>query len=246
MTEIADIEKKDLLYKGKAKEMFTTNDSDIMWVHYMDQVTAFNGKKKVQMQGKGQTNCEISSLIFTDLAKHGIENHFIKQLDANNQLVKRVKIIPLETVVRNFASGSFEKRYGVEHLMAFEKPVTEFFYKSDELDDPFINDFDAEALNVATEDQMKKIRDIALKVNDRLKEIFSEMNVDLVDFKVEFGMTSDGQLILADEISPDSCRLIDRTTKKSLDKDVFRKGLGALVPVYKELLGRLEKVEDVQ
>jgi phosphoribosylaminoimidazole-succinocarboxamide synthase len=130
--------------------------------------------------------------------------------------------------------------------MAFEKPVTEFFYKSDELDDPFINDFDAEALNVATEDQMKKIRDIALKVNDRLKEIFSEMNVDLVDFKVEFGMTSDGQLILADEISPDSCRLIDRTTKKSLDKDVFRKGLGALVPVYKELLGRLEKVEDVQ
>ncbi|MEE8824305.1 phosphoribosylaminoimidazole-succinocarboxamide synthase [Lentilactobacillus sunkii] len=243
MTEIV---KKDLLYKGKAKEMFTTNDPDTMWVHYMDQVTAFNGKKKVQMEGKGQTNCEISALIFKDLANHGIKNHFIKQIDSNNQLVKRVKIIPLETVVRNFASGSFEKKFAVKHLMKFDKPVQEFFYKSDELDDPFINDFQAEALNVATEDQMNKMRAIALKVNDRLKEIFSEMNIDLVDFKVEFGIDSDNELILADEISPDSCRLIDRDTKKSLDKDVFRKGLGALVPVYKELLGRLEKVEDVK
>ncbi|KRK88313.1 phosphoribosylaminoimidazolesuccinocarboxamide synthase [Lentilactobacillus sunkii] len=243
MTEIV---KKDLLYKGKAKEMFTTNDPDTMWVHYMDQVTAFNGKKKVQMEGKGQTNCEISALIFKDLANHGIKNHFIKQIDSNNQLVKRVKIIPLETVVRNFASGSFEKKFAVKHLMKFDKPVQEFFYKSDELDDPFINDFQAEALNVATEGQMNKMRAIALKVNDRLKEIFSEMNIDLVDFKVEFGIDSDNELILADEISPDSCRLIDRDTKKSLDKDVFRKGLGALVPVYKELLGRLEKVEDVK
>lgn len=243
MTEIV---KKDLLYKGKAKEMYTTNEPNTMWVHYMDQVTAFNGKKKVQMQGKGQTNCEISSLIFKDLANHGIKNHFIKQIDSNNQLVKRVKIIPLETVVRNFASGSFEKKFAVKHLMKFDKPVQEFFYKSDELDDPFINDFQAEALNVATEDQMNKMRAIALKVNDRLKEIFSEMNIDLVDFKVEFGIDSDNELILADEISPDSCRLIDRDTKKSLDKDVFRKGLGALVPVYKEILGRLEKVEDVK
>ena len=243
MTEIV---KKDLLYKGKAKEMYTTNEPNTMWVHYMDQVTAFNGKKKVQMEGKGQTNCEISSLIFKDLANHGIKNHFIKQIDSNNQLVKRVKIIPLETVVRNFASGSFEKKFAVKHLMKFDKPVQEFFFKSDELDDPFINDFQAEALNVATEDQMNKMRAIALKVNDRLKEIFSEMNIDLVDFKVEFGIDSDNELILADEISPDSCRLIDRDTKKSLDKDVFRKGLGALVPVYKEILGRLEKVEDVK
>lgn len=243
MTEIV---KKDLLYKGKAKEMYTTNEPNTMWVHYMDQVTAFNGKKKVQMEGKGQTNCEISALIFKDLANHGIKNHFIKQIDSNNQLVKRVKIIPLETVVRNFASGSFEKKFAVKHLMKFDKPVQEFFYKSDELDDPFINDFQAEALNVATEDQMNKMRAIALKVNDRLKEIFSEMNIDLVDFKVEFGIDSDNELILADEISPDSCRLIDRDTKKSLDKDVFRKGLGALVPVYKEILGRLEKVEDVK
>lgn len=243
MTEIV---KKDLLYKGKAKEMYTTNDPDTMWVYYMDQVTAFNGKKKVQMAGKGQTNCEISALIFKDLANHGIKNHFIKQIDSNNQLVKRVKIIPLETVVRNFASGSFEKKFAVKHLMKFDKPVQEFFYKSDELDDPFINDFQAETLKVATEDQMNQMRAIALKVNDRLKEIFSEMNIDLVDFKVEFGIDSDNQLILADEISPDSCRLIDRDTQKSLDKDVFRKGLGALVPVYKEILGRLEKVEDVK
>ncbi len=246
MTELADIEKKTLLYEGKAKEMFATNDPDVVWVHYMDQVTAFNGKKKVQMADKGQTNCEISALIFTDLAKHGIENHFISQLDSNNQLVKKVQIIPLETVVRNFAAGSFEKKFGVKHLLKFEKPVTEFFYKSDALDDPFINDFQAEALNVATEDQMNQMRAIALKVNDRLREIFSEMNIDLVDFKVEFGIDSQGNLILADEISPDSCRLVDRETKQSLDKDVFRKGLGALVPVYKELLGRLEKVEGVK
>ncbi|GHP14957.1 phosphoribosylaminoimidazole-succinocarboxamide synthase [Lentilactobacillus fungorum] len=245
MTDLTQIEKRDLLYKGKAKEMFTTNDPDIMWVHYMDQVTAFNGKKKVQMAGKGQTNCEISALIFTDLAKHGIENHFIKQLDANNQLVKRVKIIPLETVVRNFASGSFEKRFAVKHLLKFDKPITEFYYKSDELDDPFINDFEVEALKIATEDQMNQIRAIALMVNNRLKEIFDKMAIDLVDFKVEIGIDRDGKLILADEISPDSCRLVDRKTKKSLDKDVFRKGLGELVPVYKELLGRLEKVEGV-
>lgn len=246
MTGIAEIKKEDLLYKGKAKEMFTTNDPDVIWVHYMDQVTALNGKKKIQMQGKGQTNCLISSLIFTDLTKHGIENHFIKQLGPNDQLVKKVKIIPLETVVRNFASGSFEKRYGVEHLMKFEKAVTEFFYKNDELDDPFINDPGVQALKIATEEQMKQMRILALKINERLKEIFSEMDLDLVDFKVEFGVTEDGRLILADEISPDSCRLIDRETKKSLDKDIFRKGLGELVPVYKEVLSRLEKVEDVQ
>ncbi len=242
---MTEYQKKDLLYKGKAKEMFTTNDPDVIWVHYMDQVTAFNGKKKVQMSGKGQTNCKISSLIFQDLANHGITNHFIKQIDSNNMLVKRVKIIELETVVRNFASGSFEKKFACEHLMKFEKPVQEFWFKSDELNDPFINDSQAIALKVANEDQMNQMRAIALKVNDRLKEIFSEMNIDLVDFKVEFGIDSDNQLILADEISPDSCRLVDKTTRKSLDKDVFRKGLGELVPVYEEILKRLENVEEV-
>ncbi|WP_283679643.1 phosphoribosylaminoimidazolesuccinocarboxamide synthase [Lentilactobacillus sp. Marseille-Q4993] len=241
MTEIT---KTDLMYQGKAKEMFATTDPETVWVHYMDQVTAFNGKKKVQMKGKGETNCRISSIIFSDLAAHGIENHFIKQLDSNNQLVKRVKIIPLETVVRNMASGSFERKFAAEHLMKFEKPVTEFFYKSDELDDPFINDSQAEALGVATPAQMDFMKQTALKVNDRLKAIFADMNIDLVDFKVEFGVDGDGKVILADEISPDSCRLIDRDTKKSLDKDVFRKGLGELVPVYEEILTRLEKAEE--
>ncbi|AQW21031.1 phosphoribosylaminoimidazolesuccinocarboxamide synthase [Lentilactobacillus curieae] len=240
MTELT---KQDLLYKGKAKEMYSTEDPEVVWVHYMDQVTAFNGKKKVQMSGKGAANCNISSLIFKDLTANSIPNHFIEQIDDNNQLVKRVNIIPLETVVRNMASGSFERKFATEHLMKFEKPVVEFFYKSDELDDPFINESQAEALGVATPAQMTTMITIALQVNKRLKNIFLNMNIDLVDFKVEFGIDGTGNLILADEISPDSCRLIDKSTGNSLDKDVFRKGLGELVPVYDEILDRLKTVE---
>ncbi|KAA8445262.1 phosphoribosylaminoimidazolesuccinocarboxamide synthase [Weissella paramesenteroides] len=245
MTELADIEKQDLLYQGKAKEMYTTNDPEILWVHYMDQVTALNGKRKVQMKDKGKTNCAISSQLFTDLRQQGIENHFIKQLGPTDQLVQRVQIIPLETVVRNYASGSFVKRYQVDYLQKFEQPVIEFFYKSDALDDPFLNDDDALALGIATNDQIAEIRKLARQVNQHLIQIFAKMNVQLVDFKLEFGLTTAGDVILADELSPDNCRLVDMKTKESLDKDIFRKGLGEMVPVYEEILQRLQHAEEI-
>ena len=245
MTELADIEKQDLLYQGKAKEMYTTNDPEILWVHYMDQVTALNGKRKVQMKDKGKTNCAISSQLFTDLRQQGIEGHFIKQLGSTDQLVQRVQIIPLETVVRNYASGSFVKRYQVDYLQKFEQSVIEFFYKNDALDDPFLNDDDALALGIATSDQITEIRKLARQVNQHLVQIFTKMNVQLVDFKLEFGLTTVGDVILADELSPDNCRLVDIKTKESLDKDIFRKGLGEMVPVYEEILQRLQHSEEV-
>lgn len=244
MTELAEVEKQELLYRGKAKEMYTTNYPDILWVHYLDQVTALNGKRKVQMADKGKTNCAISTQLFTDLRNQGIENHFIKQIGPTDQLVQRVKIIPLETVIRNSASGSFVKRYQTEYLQEFAQPVIEFFYKNDALDDPFLNDDDALALELATREQISKIRQIALQVNQHLIKIFEKINVQLVDFKLEFGITNTGDVILADELSPDNCRLVDMQTKQSLDKDIFRQGLGDMVPVYEEILQRLLHLEE--
>jgi len=243
MTEFV---KGDLLYTGKAKEMYATNDPEVLWVEYLDQATALNGKRKVAIDQKGLLNNRISSLIFQDLAQHGIENHFIDQLSDHVQLVRRVSMIPLETVVRNAASGSFERKFAVAHLTEFATPVMEFFYKSDQLDDPFINDSQIEALGVATAATLTEMRRQALLVNQRLQTIFGEMNVQLVDFKIEFGMTAAGQVLLADEISPDSCRLVDLTTHESLDKDVFRKNLGDLTTVYQEVLRRLASVEGGQ
>ncbi|MFD1421137.1 phosphoribosylaminoimidazolesuccinocarboxamide synthase [Lactiplantibacillus songbeiensis] len=243
MTEFV---KGDLLYTGKAKEMYVTNDPEVLWVEYLDQATALNGKRKVAIDQKGLLNNRISSLIFQDLAQHGIENHFIDQLSDHVQLVRRVSMIPLETVVRNAASGSFERKFAVPHLTEFATPVMEFFYKSDQLDDPFINDSQIEALGVATAATLTEMRRQALLVNQRLQTIFGEMNVQLVDFKIEFGMTAAGQVLLADEISPDSCRLVDLTTHESLDKDVFRKNLGDLTTVYQEVLRRLASVEGGQ
>jgi phosphoribosylaminoimidazole-succinocarboxamide synthase len=243
MTEFV---KGDLLYTGKAKEMYATNDPEVLWVEYLDQATALNGKRKVAIDQKGLLNNRISSLIFQDLAQHGIENHFIDQLSDHVQLVRRVSMIPLETVVRNAASGSFERKFAVPHLTEFATPVMEFFYKSDQLDDPFINDSQIEALGVATAATLTEMRRQALLVNQRLQTIFGEMNVQLVDFKIEFGMTAAGQVLLADEISPDSCRLVDLTTHESLDKDVFRKNLGDLTTVYQEVLRRLASVEGGQ
>jgi len=243
MTEFV---KGDLLYTGKAKEMYATNDPEVLWVEYLDQATALNGKRKVAIDQKGLLNNRISSLIFQDLAQHGIENHFIDQLSDHVQLVRRVSMIPLETVVRNAASGSFERKFAVPYLTEFATPVMEFFYKSDQLDDPFINDSQIEALGVATAATLTEMRRQALLVNQRLQTIFGEMNVQLVDFKIEFGMTAAGQVLLADEISPDSCRLVDLTTHESLDKDVFRKNLGDLTTVYQEVLRRLASVEGGQ
>jgi len=240
------VEKGDLLYTGKAKEMYATNDPEVLWVQYLDQATALNGKRKVVVDQKGRLNNRISSLIFKDLAKHGIPNHFIDQPSDYVQLVKRVKMIPLETVVRNAASGSFERKFAVEHLTKFTTPVLEFFYKSDALDDPFINDSQVAALNVASAEVVAEMKRQALLVNTRLQAIFAEMGVQLVDFKIEFGLTASGEVLLADEISPDSCRLVDEKTQKSLDKDVFRKNLGDLTTVYQEVLQRLATVEGSQ
>jgi len=240
------VEKGDLLYTGKAKEMYATNDPEVLWVQYLDQATALNGKRKVVVDQKGRLNNRISSLIFKDLAKHGIPNHFIDQPSDYVQLVKRVKMIPLETVVRNAASGSFERKFAVEHLTKFATPVLEFFYKSDALDDPFINDSQVAALNVASAEVVAEMKRQALLVNTRLQAIFAEMGVQLVDFKIEFGLTASGEVLLADEISPDSCRLVDEKTQKSLDKDVFRKNLGDLTTVYQEVLQRLATVEGSQ
>lgn len=245
MTEPSAVEKQELLYRGKAKEMYTTNDPDVLWVHYLDQVTALNGKRKVQMADKGKTNCAISSQLFTYLRNQGIENHFIKQLGPTDQLVQRVQIIPLETVIRNYASGSFVKRYQTEYLQKFSQPVIEFFYKNDALDDPFLNDDDALALELATREQIAKIRQLSLQVNQHLMQIFAKIDVQLVDFKLEFGLTTTGTVILADELSPDNCRLVDMKTKKSLDKDIFRQGLGDMVPVYEQVLQRLLQSEEV-
>lgn len=242
----ATYEKGNLLYTGKAKEMYTTNDPDVLWVEYLDQATALNGKRKVAIDEKGLLNNRISSLIFKDLARHGIANHFIEQLSDHVQIVRRVKMIPLETVVRNAASGSFERKFAVPHLTKFAEPVLEFFYKSDALDDPFINDSQVAALKVADAATVAEMKRQALLVNQRLQAIFAAMNVQLVDFKIEFGLTSDGKVLLADEISPDSCRLVDETTHKSLDKDVFRKNLGDLTTVYQEVLQRLATVEEGQ
>lgn len=246
MTELAEVKKQELLYRGKAKEMYVTNHPDILWVHYLDQVTALNGKRKVQMVDKGKTNCAISTQLFTDLRNQGIENHFIKQIGPTDQLVQRVKIIPLETVIRNNASGSFVKRYQTEYLQKFSQPVIEFFYKNDALDDPFLNEDDALALGLATREQISKIRQSSLQINQHLIQIFEKINVQLVDFKLEFGITQTGDVILADELSPDNCRLVDMQTKQSLDKDIFRKGLGEMVPVYEEVLQRLLQSEEVK
>ncbi|MFD1455885.1 phosphoribosylaminoimidazolesuccinocarboxamide synthase [Levilactobacillus lanxiensis] len=241
MTEIT---KQGLIYTGKAKAMYETNDPEVLWVEYLDQATALNGKRKVAIAQKGLLNNRIASLIFQDLAKHGIANHFITQQSAYVQLVRRVTMIPLETVVRNAASGSFERKFGVDHLRLFKEPVMEFFYKSDQLDDPFINDSQIVALNVASADTLAEMRRQAQLVNHRLQEIFGAMQVQLVDFKIEFGVTTDGKILLADEISPDSCRLVDQTTHESLDKDVFRKSSGDLTQVYTEVLKRLAAVEE--
>lgn len=240
---MVEVEKGTLLYQGKAKAMYTTSDAEILWVEYLDQATALNGKRKVAIDRKGVLNNQIASLIFQDLAAHGIENHFIEQLTDRVQLVRRVAMIPVEVVVRNAAAGSFERKFGVDHLQTFANPVLEFFYKSDRLDDPFINDSQLIALQVATSDTLVEMRRQALLVNQRLTAIFTEMQIQLVDFKIEFGLTSAGKILLADEISPDSCRLVDCNSHESLDKDVFRKDLGDLTTVYQEVLARLSHVE---
>lgn len=235
------MEKGQKLYEGKAKIVYETEEPDKVIIYFKDDTTAFDGIKKEQITGKGVINNTISSMIFELLQKRGIPTHYIKKLSDREMLAYKVEIIPVEVVVRNYAAGSFTRRYGIEEGTRLEKPLVETFWKNDELHDPLVCEEHIDLLKLANLDDVKEMKEIALKVNEVLKDFFAAKNIILVDFKLEFGKTAEGKLVLADEISPDSCRLWDAKTKKKLDKDVFRYDLGSLQEVYKELLKRLEE-----
>lgn len=230
-----------LLYEGKAKKIFSTENENEFVVYYKDDATAFNGEKKAEIASKGILNNKISSIMFEELAKEGIESHFIKSLSDREMLVKKVEILPLEVIVRNITAGSFCKRYGVEEGIVLDQPIFEMSYKNDEFGDPLLNDDHAVALKLATQEEIDFLRTQTLKINEIMKKFFLKMDLKLVDFKLEFGKDVDGNIILADEISPDTCRLWDVNTNEKLDKDRFRRDLGDLVQGYEEVLARLNK-----
>ncbi|MCF6515044.1 phosphoribosylaminoimidazolesuccinocarboxamide synthase [Lactobacillus sp. S2-2] len=230
-----------LVASGKTKELFETDNPNILKVHYTDHTTAGDGERNEVINNKGKMNNEISSLIFSYLKQQGIENHFIEQISDTDQLNKRVNMIPLEIVVRNYAAGHFQKRFALNYLDNLKKPVVEMFWKNDELHDPFINEDDAEALDIINANEIKEIKENALKVNQIMSDLFDKMNLILVDFKLEFGFDKDHQIILADEISPDSCRIITKNTKESLDKDIFRKQTGDIMKGYQIILDKLKQ-----
>ncbi|UPW82833.1 phosphoribosylaminoimidazolesuccinocarboxamide synthase [Lysinibacillus sp. Ag94] len=231
--------KGQLLYEGKAKKLYSTEEPNVLLVEYKDSATAFNGEKKEEIEGKGVLNNRITSLIFEKLQANGIASHFVKQLSDTQQLVKKVDIIPIEVVVRNIAAGSLAKRLGIKEGTPLKRPIVEFYYKDDELGDPLISTEHIDVLDLATPEEVTAIYDGALVVNKVLQPIFADVNVTLIDFKLEFGRDNDGNVLLADEISPDTCRLWDATTKQKLDKDVFRRDLGNLTEVYTIILSRL-------
>ena len=231
--------KMNQLYEGKAKRVYATEDPNLLIVSYKDDATAFNGLKKGTIAGKGAINNQMSNRLMMRLAKAGVPNHFVEELNERDTLVRRVQIVPLEVIVRNIAAGSFSKRYGVEEGVVFDEPTVEYSYKNDALGDPLLNTSHALALGVATEEEIETIRRYALKVNEFLKAFWLECGVILVDFKLEFGRTADGEIILADEISPDTCRLWDAKTHEKLDKDRFRRDLGGVEDAYKEIMKRL-------
>ena len=232
------MEKKAQLYEGKAKKVFETDNPELLIVDYKDDATAFNGLKKGTISGKGVINNQMSNMLMQKLEEKGVPTHFVKELSKRETLVKKVSIVPLEVIVRNIAAGSFSKRYGVEEGKVFEEPTVEFSYKNDDLGDPLINDSHAVAIGIATYEEIETIKEYALKVNAFLQAFWKECGVTLVDFKLEFGKTSDGTIILADEISPDTCRLWDTETGKKLDKDRFRRDLGGVEEAYEEIMKR--------
>nr|MDD6336689.1 phosphoribosylaminoimidazolesuccinocarboxamide synthase [bacterium] len=227
------------LYEGKAKKVFATDDPACYIVAYKDDATAFNGLKKGTITGKGVVNNRMSNLLFRYLEDCGIPTHFVEELDDRTTVVRRVTIVPLEVIVRNIAAGSFCKRYGAVEGMDLKNPTVEFSYKNDELGDPLINTSHATALGLATQQTIDDITDMTLRINEALKAYFAKVGIILVDFKLEFGITPEGKLILADEISPDTCRLWDATTRQKLDKDRFRQDLGGVEGAYQEVYHRL-------
>lgn len=233
------MKKKELLYEGKAKKVFATDDPQLLIVQYKDDATAFNGLKKGTIAGKGVINNQMSNRLMQMLDQKGIPTHFVRELSERETLVKKVSIVPLEVIIRNIAAGSFSKRYGMEEGQVFDDPVVEFSYKNDALGDPLLNTDHALALKAATRDEINTIKRYALQVNRILKEFWFGCGVTLVDFKLEFGKAADGSIILADEISPDTCRLWDSTSGEKLDKDRFRRDLGGVEEAYAEIMKRL-------
>lgn len=227
------------LYEGKAKKVFATDDENLCIVDYKDDATAFNGEKKGTILGKGVINNRLTNRLMKMLEENGIPTHFVEELSERQTLVKKVQIVPLEVIIRNISAGSFAKRYGVKEGIVFKTPTIEFSYKNDDLGDPLINDYHALALDLATKDEINTIKKYAFKINDILKDFLLKHDIELVDFKLEFGKLSDGKIVLADEISPDTCRFWDVHTHEKLDKDRFRRDLGGVEDAYQEVMKRL-------
>ena len=233
--------KKEQLYEGKAKKVFATENPELLIVSYKDDATAFNGLKKGTIVGKGVINNRMSNLLMQHLEKSGIPTHFVEELSDRETLVKKVSTVPLEVIIRNIAAGSFSGRYGVKEGFVFETPTIEFSYKNDELGDPLMDEYHAVAMKLATKEEIETIKKYAFGVNEQLKAFWAECGVTLVDFKLEFGRLSDSTIVLADEISPDTCRLWDSETGEKLDKDRFRRDLGGVEDAYAEVMKRLSE-----
>ncbi len=233
------MEKREQMYEGKAKKVFATDDENYCIVSYKDDATAFNGLKKGTIRGKGIVNNKMSNYLMKLLEKEGVPTHFVEELNDRETLVKKVSIVPLEVIVRNVAAGSFSKRFGVEEGTKLLCPTLEYCYKDDDLGDPMVNDYHILACGWATKEELDTIAKYTFKVNEFLKKFFKTINVDLIDFKIEFGRTPDGQIVLADEISPDTCRLWDADTHEKLDKDRFRRDMGGVEQAYEEMMKRI-------
>ena len=231
--------KGEQLYEGKAKKVFKTDDPELLIVSYKDDATAFNGLKKGTIVGKGVINNQMSNLLMQRLEKAGVPTHFVEELSERDTLVRKVSIVPLEVIIRNISAGSFAKHYGVEEGIVFDRPTIEFSYKNDDLGDPLLNRYHALALKLATEEEIDTIERYAFKINEVMKDYFLGLNITLVDFKLEFGRLPDGAIVLADEISPDTCRFWDKDTGEKLDKDRFRRDLGGVEDAYQEVMRRL-------
>ena len=234
----------EMLYEGKAKQVFLTDDPEKIILRYKDTATAFNNIKKATIERKGVVNNAISTILFRELAKAGIRSHYIETLNDRDQLCRRVEIIPLEVIVRNVIAGSMAQRLGIEEGTQPSNTIIDICYKRDELGDPLINDHHAVALGLVTYEELERIYAMTARINEVLKELFAQMNIRLIDFKIEFGRTPDGEIMLADEVSPDTCRLWDMTTNERLDKDRFRRDLGRVREAYEEILARLKKITE--
>ncbi len=238
------MEKTAQLYEGKAKKVYATNDENLVIVSYKDDATALDGLKKGTISGKGAINNRMSNYLMQLLEKNGVPTHFVEELNDRETVVKKVQIVPLEVIIRNISAGSFAKRYGVEEGIVFEEPTIEFSYKNDDLHDPLINEYHALALKLATREEIDAIKSMAFRINEVMKAYFLSLGVKLVDFKLEFGRTPDGTIVLADEISPDTCRFWDAETNEKLDKDRFRRDMGGVEDAYNEMMRRVFGQED--